>query len=124
MNKKLIPLIIASALTVSFSANAMQGKGPRVEPQEIATQLSLDPSTTESLVNLMESHRQSMKAQRAGKQDRSYETFKQMRAQREQYRTQIEALLGPAKFEEFERMMWEQRQQHRHGKGHRSGNKS
>ncbi len=120
MNKKLIPLIIASALTVSFSANAMQGKGPRVEPQEIATQLELDAATAESLVTLMESHRESMKAQRAERQERSYEAFKQKRAQREQYRTQIEALLGPAKFEEFEKMMWEQRQQRRHGKGHGS----
>ena len=122
MNKKLIPLIIISALTVSFSASAMQGKGPRVEPQEIATQLSLDPSTAESLVNLMESHREVMKAQRAERQQRSYENFKLKRAQREQYHTQIEALLGPAKFEEFERMMWEQRQQRRHGKGHGSKN--
>lgn len=114
MNKKLIPLVLASVMVASVSAQAMQGKGHEFEPQAIIDQLNLDPSTAGQLLNLMQSHRQAMQARQENRHQQSYEAFKMMREQREQFRDSIRALLGDASFDEFERLMWEKRQQRRH----------
>jgi Skp family chaperone for outer membrane proteins len=113
MKKVIASLVLASVFLYSASSQAMQPRPPKVEPQEIVDQLNLDQSTADALLQLMQSHREQMEAAHRESSDKSYEQHKAMRARHEQQRADIRNLLGEERFEAFEKLMWQQRQQHR-----------
>ncbi|MCP3866542.1 MAG: hypothetical protein GY703_00290 [Gammaproteobacteria bacterium] len=113
MNKVITTLAIASVFLFSGTGQAMKGEPPRIHPQEIVEQLNLDQTKADALLEMMRNHRDEMRNSRREYSGRSYEQHKLKRENREQHRADIKNLLGEEKFEEFEKLMWEQRQQSR-----------
>ncbi len=112
--------LVATVMATSVSAMRPQHKGKNFNPEEIVTQLNLDESKSNSLITIMNQHKSDMEAQRSKIDDRSYEDFKARQAAREQHRSEIQQLLTTEEYAQFEKAMWQQRQNSRgQGKGKR-----
>ena len=94
--------IMLLASTVNAQRPQEQGP-PKINHEQIVSQLNLDAATGQSLLKLMNKHRSQHNEQR-------YEDHKNNRDVREQHRADVKALLGEEQFTVFEKAMWEQRQ--------------
>ena len=97
--------LLISALLISASVQAQpQGgrEGPRINHEQIVSQLSLDAATEQSLLQLMNKHRTEHQSQRD-------DDYKDRREMHERHRTEVKALLGEEQFAAFERSMRMQR---------------
>ena len=96
--------LLISALLIGASVQAQpQGgrEGPRINHQQIVSQLSLDATTEQSLLQLMNKHRAEHQSQRD-------DDHKDRREMHERHRGEVKALLGEEKFSAFEKSMWMQ----------------
>ena len=96
-------LLGSSVLLLASPVNAQNQRPPKINHEQIVSQLNLDETTHQSLLQLMNDHRSQHEGQ-------SYEDHKNNRDMREKHRADVKALLGEKKFEAFEKAMWEQRQ--------------
>ncbi len=90
-------------LTSSVNAqNPQKQRPPKINHEQIVSQLNLDETTQQSLLQLMNDHRSQHEGQRN-------EDHKNNRDMREKHRADVKSLLGEEKFADFEKVMWMQR---------------
>ena len=116
--KKIIPVVaIASVVMFSGTSLAMKPRMQAVDPQVIVDQMNLDQATADALLEKIQSHRMEMGGPgRKGKgmgpgAAGTYEEHKARMDKRDQHRADIKNLLGEERYDQFHKLMWEQRQQ-------------